>query len=473
MDGSSPIIWWVRKDLRLSDNQALQCCLETGQPIIPVFILDEVFETYGACPLWRFGLGAKHFAETLGCIGSKLTFRRGNALQVLKDLAAETGATGIFWARAYDPDQVAREQNVTSALEEIGIPSKSVPGHLLFEPWDVKTKADGYYRVYSPFWRAVKDRQIDVPLRVPTGIPSPGNWPQSDDQAEWRLRDRMQRGAAIVANHVAIGEEAAQGRLDRFLSTSVGAYREQRDIPSQPATSGLSENLAWGEISPRVIWHSGMRALSEGKHGAEHFLKELVWREFAYHLVWHTPHIVKDNWRDGWNSFPWGEDPRTPEVRAWTQGRTGEPFVDAAMRELYTTGYMHNRARMIVASYLTKHLLTHWRIGQEWFADCLLDWDPASNAMGWQWAAGSGPDASPFFRIFNPTTQLKKFDPDNIYRDRWIAELANPKTQTSLDYFKAVPKSWQMQPDDEYPMPIVELAAGRHRALDAYRSRDF
>ncbi|MDO7630051.1 MAG: FAD-binding domain-containing protein, partial [Loktanella sp.] len=217
-------------------------------------------------------------------------------------------------------------------------------------------------------------------------------------------------------------------------------------------------------------WHGGWRALHAGKSDAEVFLKELVWREFAYHLAHHTPRIVDANWKPEWDGFPWNEAD-TPEVIAWKQGRTGIPFVDAAMREMYVTGTMHNRGRMIVASYLTKHLMTHWKVGQAWFADCLTDWDPASNAMGWQWAAGSGPDAAPYFRVFNPVTQLDKFDKGHGYADRWIAEGALMPSDTALSYFDAVPCAWGLSPKDRYPEPVVALDVGRNRALAAYAAR--
>ena len=235
----------------------------------------------------------------------------------------------------------------------------------------------------------------------------------------------------------------------------------------------MSEYLALGEISPRTCWHAGLSALHRGAKGAEKWLKELVWREFAYHLMYHTPRILTGNWREEWAAFPWNEDADRPEVLAWKQGRTGEPFVDAAMREMYVTGTMHNRARMIVASYLTKHLMTHWRIGQKWFEECLTDWDPASNAMGWQWVAGSGPDASPYFRIFNPATQLEKFDPDGEYLARWLAEGRDRPSPTALAYFDAVPRRWELSPKDAKPQPLVELSEGRKRALAAYEARNF
>ena len=468
----SPVIWWVRKDLRLGDNPALSAALERGAPVIPVFVLDEVFETYGACPLWRFGLGVAHLAARLEALGSRLILRRGKAADVLTELCRETGAEAVRWSRAYDPDQVARDRHVKAALEAAEVDAKSLPGHLLFEPWSVETKQGGFYRVYSPFWRAVKDAHVGASLPAPEHVPAPSAWPESDSLADWALARGMRRGAAVVARHVTVGEEAARDRLDAFITEKVGPYKKRRDFPGEVSTSGLSENLAWGEISPRVIWHAGLRAMEGGAAGAEHFLKELVWREFAYHLVWHTPHIVERNWREGWDSFPWSTE-ETDAVLRWKQGRTGERFVDAAMREMYVTGVMHNRARMIVASYLTKHMMCHWRIGQQWFEDCLIDWDPASNAMGWQWAAGSGPDAAPYFRVFNPETQLAKFDGDGVYQARWIAEGVAEPSETALSYFAAVPESWGVTAQDAYPEPMVVLAEGRARALEAYAGRDF
>lgn len=469
-----PAIWWVRKDLRLGDNAALRAALDASGPVIPVFILDDVFEKYGACPLWRFGLGIGKLAEKLEEKGSRLILRRGRAKDVLLALAKETGARTIRWSRAYDPDQVARDKAVKSALESNGLDAASTPGHVMFEPWSVETQQGGFYKVYSPFWRAVKDRDVPEPLRAPSTIPAPSHWPESENLADWNLAEPMNRGAAVVEPHLCLGEDAARDRLYDFAANRLDDYKAKRDFPAEPYNSKLSENLTWGEITPAVLWHAGLRAMAEGKNGAEHFLKEVVWREFAYHLIWHTPHIVEKSWRDGWETFPWRDDERLREVRDWKQGRTGVRFVDAAMREMFVTGHMHNRARMIVASYLTKHLMIDWRVGQKWFEHCLIDWDPASNAMGWQWTAGSGPDAAPYFRVFNPETQLEKFDAERTYVRRWIAEGETDPTETALSYFDAVPRRWNLSPDDAYPAePVVGLSEGRQRALDAYEARDF
>ncbi len=473
MPDTSPILVWLRRDLRLDDHPALTAAAQSGRPVIPVFIHDTVVEGLGAAPKWRLGLSVAVMSQRLDGIGSRLILRRGDALTVLQALVAETGAGAVYWSRLYDPDCVARDTGVKSALKAQGIAARSFDGHLLFEPHQVKTKQGGFYRVYSPFWRAVKDISVAAPLSEPSVLTPPAAWPASDRLDDWRMGAAMQRGAAVTGAYTCVGDRAAMDRLARFIDGRVEHYKSRRDFPAEPATSGLSENLTYGEISPRTIWHAGQRALYDGAAGAEHFLKELVWREFAYHLIFHTPHIATGNWRDGWDAFPWSENEDSPAVLAWKQGRTGIPFVDAAMREMYVTGTMHNRARMIAASYLTKHMMVHWRVGQRWFADCLTDWDPAANAMGWQWVAGSGPDAAPYFRIFNPVTQLDKFDPEHIYADRWIAEGRALPSDTALSYFAAIPRAWNLGPGDPYPAPIVPLAEGRARALAAYAARDF
>ncbi len=471
MAGSSPVIVWIRRDLRLGDHAALAAAAASGRPVLPVFIHDEVSETLGAAPKWRLGLGVAAFAGTLERIGSKLVLRRGRALEVLDKLLAETGAGAVFWQRAYDPASKERDTAVKAALKARGVEAPSFPGHLLFEPWTVTTAAGGFYRVYTPFWRAVKDADLAAPLAQVRALAAPDRWPESETLDGWDMGRAMRRGAAVVVRHVNVGEAAAHRRLGAFIAEGIDGYAEARDIPAAAGTSRLSENLTYGEISPLACWHAGQRALEEGRRGAGTFLKELVWREFAWHLLHHTPGIATGNWREEWDAFPWNEDPHRAEVVAWTRGRTGIEFVDAAMRELYVTGYMHNRARMIVASYLTKHLMAHWKIGLRWFQDTLIDWDPASNAMGWQWAAGSGPDAAPFFRIFNPVTQREKFDPDRAYVRRWIAEGQADPPDTALSYFEAIPRSWGMAPGDPYPDPVVGLAEGRRRALDAYAAR--
>jgi len=463
----TPVIYWVRRDLRLADNPALQAAIATGRPVIPVFIWDEVCETLGACPAWRLGLGVQAFATRLAGVGSRLICRRGTALEALSSLIDETGATDVIWNRLYDPDAIARDKEVKASLKDRGVSAESHAAHLLFEPWTVETKTGGPYRVYTPFWKAVRGSDISEPATAPSRIPVPEAWPESQDPSDWDLGKRMQRGADIVLPYLTVGEDAAMERLTRFIGGPIARYKTDRDKPAVDATSGLSENLAVGEISPRQVWIAGRRAMEAGAQEAETFLSEVAWREFAYHLLFHYPHMTTEAWRPEWAGFPWS-DGAGGEATAWKQGRTGIRFVDAAMRELYVTGRMHNRARMVVASLLTKNLLVDWRVGLDWFAECLADWDPAANAMGWQWVAGSGPDAAPYFRVFNPDTQADKFDPKGDYQRRWIAEGELAPTDTALSYFEAVPRSWDMSANQPYPAPILGLKEGRQRALDAY-----
>ncbi|MCR9110479.1 deoxyribodipyrimidine photo-lyase [Marivita sp. XM-24bin2] len=470
---TSPTLVWIRRDLRLSDHAALAAAVERGGPVIPVFLRDDLVDGLGAAPKWRLGLGVGHFAEALEAKGSRLILRSGDARAVIPALAQELGAGAVYWQRAYDPDSVERDTDVKGALKESGVEAKSFAGHLMFEPWTVETKQGDFYKVYTPFWKSVQDRSVDAPMAAPSSLPAPDVWPESEALKDWALGAAMNRGADVVRPFVQLGEQAAQSRLGAFVASKVADYDRTRDLPGVDGTSNLSENLALGEISPAQCWHAGQRAMQDGKAGAETFLKELVWREFAYHLMWHTPRILTDNWREEWAAFPWNEDERKAEVKAWKQGRTGIRFVDAALREMYVTGRMHNRGRMIVASYLTKHLMCHWKIGMQWFEDCLIDWDPASNAMGWQWSAGSGPDATPYFRVFNPVTQLDKFDKDRDYVSRWIAEEYSAPHDDALAYFAAIPRSWAMSPQDTYPEPIVAPDEGRKRALSAYENRDF
>ena len=466
----TPLLLWFRRDLRLSDHPMLTAAVATGRPLIPVFILDPETEALGAAAKWRLGLSVDHFAGRLAGLGSRMVFRRGPALAVLQALLQETGAGGVMWSRLYDPAAKARDAEVKAALRARGTEATSFAGHLLHEPWTVETGQGGFYRVYTPFWRAVKNRDVAVAAAAPGALRAPPVWPVSEVLADWHLAAAMQRGAAVVLPYQCVGEQAASAKLDAFLEGPVDHYTDARNLPDRVGTSGLSQNLALGEIGPRHVWHAVMRVWLGGSAGAETYLKELIWREFAYHLLHHTPHIATQNWREDWNRFPWRGD--NPDAVRWRQGMTGEPFVDAAMREMFVTGTMHNRGRMIVASYLCKHLLTDWRVGLDWFADCLTDWDPASNAMGWQWAAGSGPDASPYFRIFNPATQAEKFDPAAAYRQRFIAELSPDPGPEAIGYFAAVPKSWGLDPKAAYPKPIVALSEGRDRALAAYAQRN-
>lgn len=461
---ASLTILWFRRDLRLSDHAALTAAAARG-PVLPVFVLDPIFESLGAAAKLRLLLSLRALSQYLEARGMRLVLRRGGAWPVLQELAAQSGADAIFWSRAYDPVPVARDIELKAAAKDAGLQAESFTGALLFEPWSVETGQGGPYRVYTPFWKAVRHREVAPSLPIPE-LTGPVQWPESDVLEDWRLGADMRCGFEVVAGHVQAGEEAAQEKLACFLETKADGYKAQRDFLGEAATSDLSDALTFGEISPAQMWHGGRRSMQEGAAGAEHFLKEVVWREFAWHLLWHYPDMDKQNWREDWAQFHWHENASDPFFVAWCQGRTGIEMVDAAMRELYVTGKMHNRARMIVASYLTKHLRMHWRLGLDWFADCLVDWDPASNAMGWQWVAGCGPDAAPYFRIFNPTTQAEKFDGDKSYRTYWL----DPQSEGAQAFMQAIPRSWLPVFETPVRAPIVALSAGRDAALKAYET---
>lgn len=467
MRDGGPTLVWFRRDLRLADHPALTAAAAAGGPVIPVFVLDPETEALGAAAKWRLGLSVADLGARLRAMSSRLVLRRGPAPEALRDLAAATGARQVRWSRLYAPDWVARDRAVKAALSDAGVAGESHPGHLIHEPWEPQTKAGGFFKVFTPFWRAVGPLGAPDPQPAPARVPAPERWPLSDRLEDWALGAAMNRGAPVVARFATVGEAAARDRLDAFVSGGLEAYARNRDRPDLPGGSRLSENLTYGEISPRTVWHAAARAMEQGAAGAETFLKEIVWREFAWHLTWHTPHIATRHWRPDFEGFPWRGD--GSEAERWRRAITGEPIVDAGLRELYVTGTMHNRVRMLVASYLTKHLLIHWKLGLDWFADCLIDWDPASNALGWQWAAGSGPDAAPYFRIFNPEIQAAKFDPEGRYRRRFIAGFEGSTERDALDYFATIPRAWRLAPSDPYPAPIVELRTGRDAALEAYK----
>ena len=462
-------ILWIRKEFRLADNPALAMALEGDAPVIPVFILDpETRDSGGAAAQWRMGRAIARFAETLEGKGQRLVLRRGDALETLRALVKETGAQRVVWGRHYDAASRARDEAVKAALKENGIEAVSVRAHLMFEPWTIETKSGGPYRVYSPFKRACFEREDEIgdPIPEPGALSPPDNWPDSESLEDWALGQAMNRGGEIVAQYATIGEAAALARLEDFVDIAAG-YDEGRNILGRTGTSRLSENYAWGEISARTAWHrirSYMARSTKPDTGPTVYLQELLWREFAYHLLFHYPDLATENWREEWQAFPWRKD--NEDAERWRRGMTGIAGVDAAMRELYTTGYMHNRMRMLTASFLTKHLMTDWRVGEAWFRDCLTDYDPASNAMGWQWVAGSGPDATPFFRIFNPETQVEKFDPQNRYVSRWL----NGESEDARAFHAAIPRSWGMAAADARPAPLIGLKEGRERALAAYKA---
>jgi len=462
----SASIIWFRNDLRLADNPALIASLGSGRAVIPVYVLDE--ETEGVRPLgaasrWWLHHSLVSLDASLRKLGSRLILRRGPAERVMAELAAESEAEAIYWNRLYDQGARARDARLKQFFTARGTIAESFKANLLFEPWEVKTLAGEPFKVFTPFWRACRNlASPDMPLPAPRALPAPAKWPESDSLADWRLLPTAPDWAGGLRASWTPGEAVAAGRLTDFLDDALARYRQARDLPAVEGTSRLSPHLAFGEISPRQIWRA---ATGRGDSAAvEKFLAEVGWREFAYNLLFHFGDLAQRNFRSEFDAFPW--ESAALSLEAWRRGRTGYPIVDAGLRELWTTGWMHNRVRMIVASFLTKDLLIDWRQGERWFWDTLVDADPANNATGWQWVAGSGADAAPFFRIFNPVLQGEKFDPNGDYVRRWVPELASLPAKT-------IHRPWTADPPpapDVYPARLVDHAAARERALAAFRT---
>ncbi|MCP5405469.1 MAG: deoxyribodipyrimidine photo-lyase [Pseudomonadaceae bacterium] len=462
---------WFRNDLRLADNPALAWACARGE-VVPMYVLDEV--NVGHWPLggagkWWLHYSLKEFAQNLAGI----ILKRGDAREIIPALAQETGATAVCWNRRYDPAGIACDRDLKELLRGMDIEVASHKANLLFEPWDVQTGAGDDYKVFTPFWKACMDKaaSIGTPLPAPK-VQVPAKLPASDKLDDWGLLPTKPNWAAGWENLWQPGEQGAQIRLQAFLQEGLHGYAAGRDMPAHNHTSRLSPHLHFGEISPRQVWHATQNAMSHDKALAKDgnkFLAEVGWREFCHHVLYHAPALPEENWRKQFDAYPWEDD--RAALKAWQRGQTGYPFVDAGMRELWHTGTMHNRVRMVVASFLIKHLRTHWREGENWFWDTLLDADLANNAAGWQWVAGSGADGAPYFRIFNPITQGYKFDPDGVYTRRWLPELAKLPTQYLFSPWEApaeVLAKAGVKLGETYPRPIVGHAQARAAALAGY-----
>ena len=473
-----PVIVWFRQDLRLSDNPALAAAAATGRPVLPLYIFDEDSPgdwVPGGAARWWLHHSLQAISDVLGRLGAPLVILSGRAEDILPRFATRVGASSVVWNRCYEPFAVARDTALKAALKGQGVEAESFNASLLFEPWEVTTKDGGPYRVFTPFWKACLARGMaPQPSPAPKALPPFAKPPRGESLSSLKLLPRKPDWAMGFGGRWTPGEAGAKARLSSFLSEALEDYREGRDRPDIEATSRLSPHLHWGEIGPRQVWHAiEMRGLSDGRTRggkvAAKFLSEVGWREFSYHLLFHFPGLPEENFRDAFNGFPWRRDAK--RLRAWQRGLTGYPIVDAGMRELWATGWMHNRVRMIVASLLTKHLLIDWREGAHWFWDTLIDADLASNSASWQWVAGCGADAAPYFRIFNPILQGEKFDPKGGYVRRWVPELA-----ALPDRF--LNKPWEAPADalsaagitlgQTYPKPIVDHTTARARALAAY-----
>jgi deoxyribodipyrimidine photo-lyase len=466
------VIVWLRQDLRLSDNPALAAAAATGQPVIPVYVLDESlpWAPGGASRWWLHG-SLRALSADLAQRGATLVLRRGAAADALDTVIAASGATAVYWNRCYEPAAIARDTALKQSLKARGLAVHSCAGNVLHEPWELRTQSGGPFRVFTPFSKAAMQRiaadGLGTPLPAPTLTPFAGTVP-SDDLATWALLPTQPDWAGGLRATWTPGEGGARTRAAAFLKDASAAYHQARDVPGVSGTSRLSPHLHFGEISARQLWT--MSAGLEPNAGLASYQRELLWREFAHHLLYHFPTMPEDPLRAQFNAFPWRRD--AAALKAWQRGRTGYPIVDAGMRELWHTGWMHNRVRMIVASFLVKHLMIRWQDGAAWFWDTLVDADLANNAASWQWVAGCGMDAAPYFRVFNPMLQGAKFDPDGAYVRRWVPELARLP-----DAHLHAP--WEAPADvlaeagvtlgRHYPAPIVDHKAARDRALAAFK----
>lgn len=470
MTDSKPIIVWFRKDLRLQDNPALWFAAQSGKPIIPLYILDTEnqgkWET-GAASLWWLHHSLASLQKSFGRHNTNLILRKGNPLKILEEIIKDTGADMIVWNRQYEPWAVKRDKSIKSSLD---LEVKSFKASLLFEPWEIKTKSKGeFYKVYTPFMKACREREemIRPPYDAPS-LKTYSNKIDSDDLKNWDLLPEINWDDAFYKTWD-VGEEAAHVALKDFIDDHLTDYKDGRNYPAEEkeAVSRMSPHLHWGEISPNQIWHMVKKErLSEGR---KTYLNEIIWREFCYNLLYNVPNFTDQPMHEKFQSFKWSASKNN--LKAWQKGKTGYPIVDAGMRQLWQTGWMHNRVRMIVGSFLVKDLHIDWRKGEKWFWDCLVDADLANNSGGWQWVAGCGADAQPFFRIFNPITQSEKFDKKGDYIRAYVPELKNMPD-------KYIHAPWDAPEDvldkagivlgKDYPEPVVNHKQAREEALARY-----
>ncbi|MGE8227603.1 MAG: cryptochrome/photolyase family protein [Stenotrophomonas sp.] len=465
----STAIVWFRRDLRLRDNPALQAAIEAGHDVIPVYIHapheEGAWAPGAASDAWLHH-SLQQLDAQLRAIGSALLLRSGDSMAELQALIAESGAEAVYWNRKYEPATQPRDAAIKRGLREQGVQVESHNGYLLFEPWELATLQGGPYKVFTPFWRNALTRWRLAELSEAPRKLSPVKLPGLPLQA-LALEPRLGWDAGFW-EHWQPGEAGAQEALEVFAEGALNGYREQRDLPDRTGTSLLSPHLHFGEIAPWRIAYTLEGLRSAGRDAdIDGYIRQLGWREFSWHLLHHFPQTSDVNLNPCFERFAW--EPAQPEMlAAWQQGRTGIPIVDAGMRELWATGYMHNRVRMLVGSFLCKHMRMHWKEGARWFWDTLVDADLANNSMGWQWIAGTGADAAPYFRVFNPVTQAQKFDPNARYISRWVPELAALPVKARFAPWQFPQLLAELAPS--YPtQPLVDLAKGRDEALAAYQ----
>ena len=477
-----PALVWFRHDLRLADNPALHHAVERFAAVVPVFIWapdEEGDWAPGGAHRWWLHESLRSLDADLREKGSRLILRSGSSLEQLRALIGATGADAVLWNTRYEPALRARDETIREALHDDGVSVHTYASRILHDPDVVRTGSGGPYKVYTPFWKKLGQLGFEVGEPLPTPrmgeTKAPASWPESDDLDAFELTPEAQDGvdwAGEIRAAWTPGEAAAHDRLRHFVDALLIDYDDERNRPDHDGTSRLSPYLHHGELSPRQVWRAvdGWIANGAMREAAASYLSEIAWREFSYHMLYHFPETPTEPLRDKYADFPWDADDEA--LRRWQRGQTGYPIVDAGMRQLWRMGWMHNRVRMIVASFLTKDLLIPWQEGAAWFWDTLVDADLANNTMGWQWAAGSGADAQPFFRIFNPISQGERYDPDGMYVRRWVPELADLPA-------KHIHQPWNAPADvladagvelgTTYPEPIVDHSEARDRALAAYQ----
>ncbi len=466
---STPTIVWFRRDLRIRDNPALTAAAERG-PVVPVFVWSDTDDNRtppGAASRWWLHHSLTSLDRDLRTIGLRLIIRRGSPIDVFRDVVDECGVTAVFWNRLYDPLEILEETEVERAF-----PSQSFNASLLREPWEVETRTGGPYKVFTPYWRACEQLPTPTsPLTAPNRISAPEKWPESISVRELNLLPKHDWAVGLRGTWRP-SEANAYAALTTFIEKGLPCYEDGRDKPDRECVSLLSPYLHFGELSPRQVYREILGATdgnAQIRESANTYIREIGWREFTHHVLYHFPETIREPLRGEFTAFPWRDDPEG--LRAWQRGQTGYPIVDAGMRQLWSIGWMHNRVRMIAASFLVKDLLVSWRHGVDWFNDTLVDADLANNVFNWQWVAGTGADAAPYFRIFNPVTQGMKFDPNGDYVRRWVPELASMPAKyihAPWDAPADVLEDARVTLGKTYPRPIVDHTFARNRALAAF-----
>ncbi len=467
-DSPATLVWY-RQDLRLHDHAPLAAAVAGGGPIVPVYVFDEAGWGFGGATRWWLHFSLRSLAQDLEKRGLRLILRRGDATKIIPGLAGEVGATTVHAGIAHEPAWRAIDRQVAAALSDQGARLHLHRVATLADPEQIRTRNGTIYGMYTPFARAIEEAgEPPYPQPAPRQkLPQPSYQPVSDRLMDWALLPEKPDWAGGLRATWQPGEAAALRRFTVFLDTSIAGYDATRNFPGEDGTSMLSPHLHFGEISPATIWHECRRR--GGGAGTQAFIRELIWREFSAYLLWHHPSLPEQPLRRAYANLPWRND--AAALKAWQKGLTGIPIVDAGMRQLWQTGWMHNRVRMIVASFLVKHLLMSWQQGEAWFWDTLVDADLASNAASWQWVTGSGIDSQPYFRVFNPVTQGEKFDPSGAYVRRFVPEIAGLPNQHIHAPWLTPPlilAETGIRLGRTYPAPLVDLAEGRQRALDVF-----